>query len=202
MNNYHKIPEIRKVNKEYRDLKRKLNKRRNKVSSLFNKYSFIEEIVSPSMDDYEIEESVRRLFDDLGYSAKRPNDKRDFDVIASNLGKTIGIEIKNGKNLVGENEMFQALKYAGRHRSKGKVLHPIMIWNNSKSNQEFDKYRIYDSKINNYGILTTKELLKGYLKFKQEKLTFALFDIIISQTGLIKFSISEIKRMESSEAER
>lgn len=201
LNNYNKIPELKKVSNEYRDLKRKLNKKRNKINSFYSKYSFIEEIVKPTIDDFVLEESVRRLFEDIGYFTKRPHTKRNFDVIAYINNRTIGIEVKNSKN-VGENEMFQGLKYAGRQINIGKIMHPLMIWNNSKTNQEFDTYRIQDAENHCYSILTTKELLKGYFKFKEQKITFELFNKLLHQKGVIRFSNSILRKMESSEAER
>jgi hypothetical protein len=77
-------------------------------------------------------------------------------------------------------------------------MHPLIIWNNSKQGHQFDKNRIKDAEINKYGIITTEELHKGFLKVKQDKIPFELFNNMIHQIGLIKFSNSEIKKKESS----
>ena len=105
-------------------------------------------------------------------------------------------EVKNDRH-IGENELFQGIKYVGRHKRKGIEMHPLMIWNNSKERHQFDDNRISDAENHKYGILTTEELLKGYLKVKQNKINLKLFNTIILQTGLIKFSNSTIKRMKS-----
>ncbi len=80
-------------------------------------------------------------------------------------------------------------------------MHPLIIWNNSKLGHKFDINRISDAENNNYGILTTEELVKGYLKVKQNIINIELFNTIINKNGLIKFSNSTIKRMKSSVVE-
>ena len=200
MNNFNKIPEIKSVNDEYRSLKREINRRRQKLKTLYSKHSFITEIIDPKVPDLELEVSITKLFSDLGYKAKQPDSKQDLDVIAQLEKGIIGIEVKNGKH-VGENELFQGIKYVGRHKRNGIEMHALMIWNNSKERHQFDDNRIYDAENHKYGILTTEELLKGYLKVKQNKISLKLFNAIINQTGLIKFSNSRINKMKSGEVE-
>ena len=200
LDNYNKIPEIKLISDEYRKLKREINRRRQKLKTLYSKYSFITEITDPKVPDLKLEVSVRKLFSDLGYNAKQPDTKQDLDVIAK-LGKDIiGIEVKNDRH-VGENELFQGIKYVGRHKRNGIEMHPLMIWNNSKEGHQFDDNRISDAENHKYGILTTEELLKGYLKVKQNKIDLKLFNTIINQAGLIKFSNSKINKMKSGEVE-
>lgn len=198
MDNYNKIPEIKSVNDEYRSLKREINRRRQKLKTLYSEHSFITEIIDPKVPDLQLEASVKKLFSDLGYKAKQPDTKHDLDVIAQLGEGIIGIEVKNDRH-VGENELFQGIKYTGRHKRDGIEMHPLMIWNNSKERHQFDNNRISDAENHKYGILTTEELLKGYIKVKQNKISLELFNSIIHQIGLIKFSNSNIKRMKSGE---
>jgi hypothetical protein len=58
---YSKIPEIQKVHLEYKELKRRLNKQRSKLKSLYDKYSFINEIIDPQIGNLVIEESIKNL---------------------------------------------------------------------------------------------------------------------------------------------
>ena len=95
--------------------------------------------------------------------------------------------------------MFQAIKYTNRETNIADILRPIIIWNNAKSNQEYDDYRITDAKRNNYGILTTKELLKGYLKVKNSDINVDQFVELLQQPGLIKYSNSMIKKVKSGD---
>ncbi len=96
----------------------------------------------------------------------------------------LGIEVKNG-NLPKENEMFQVHKYAMRINHE---YLPLIIWNNAKTNQEFDLDRIKDAELNKYGIMTTKQLYKGYIKLKCGRISFDVFLKQIQKTGLIKLS--------------
>jgi len=198
LDNFNKIPEIKSINDEYRSLKREINRRRQKLKTLYAKHSFITEIIDPKVPDLQLEVSVKKLFSDLGYIAKQPETKQDLDVLIRFGKDIIGIEVKNDRH-VRENELFQGIKYVGRHKRNGIEMHPLMIWNNSKERHQFDDNRISDAENNKYGILTTEELLKGYLKVKQNKINLKLFNTIINQTGLIKFSNSTIKRMNSGE---
>jgi hypothetical protein len=154
-------------------------------------------ITSKDVDDFELEDFILQLFQDLTYFTKKPSTKRDLDVIVRLNSRTIGIEVKNG-NLPSENEMFQARKYAIRYLKKNKEMHPLIVWNNAKTGQEFDSSRIEDAEGNFYGIITTKELLKGYLKVKQDTIDLNIFDDLINKTGLIKFSNSVIRKLDSS----
>lgn len=192
------IPELKECHKNYKDLKRELNKRRKELERLFKKFSFVTEIVNPKVNDLDLERYVADLFGDLGYNSKNPPEKRDFDVIAVCKGTKIGIEVKNDRH-IGENEMFQAKKYATRYRAQGKIVHPLVVWNNAKENHQFDVHRIGDALGNEYGIITTVELLKGYSKVKKGIISFDLFHRMITRFGLIQFSKKSIKDAERSE---
>jgi len=191
-----KIPEIKNARNHYHALKRNLNKERRKIKSLYEKHFFVNMITSKDVDDFELEDYISQLFQDLTYHTNKPSTKnrRDLDVIVSLNSRTIGIEVKNG-NFPSENDMFQARKYAIRYLKKNKQMHPQIVWNNVKTNQEFDSSRIEDVEGNFYGIITTKELLKGYLKVKQKIIDLNTFDNLINKTGLIKFSNSVIRKI-------
>lgn len=189
------IPEIKNARSNYHLLKRNLNKERRKIKSLYEKHFFVNMITAKDVDDYKLEDYILQLFQDLTYETRKPSSPRDLDVIVRLNSRTIGIEVKNG-NLPNENEMFQARKYAIRYLKKtNKEMHPLIVWNNAKTGQEFDSLRIEDAQGNFYGIITTKELLKGYLKVKQKTINLHTFDNLINRTGLIKFSNSTIRKI-------
>ncbi|NOZ47288.1 MAG: hypothetical protein GXO79_10990 [Chlorobi bacterium] len=191
------IPEIKKYSLEYRTTKRQLNRKRQKLLKLIEYYTFIEDIISNNIDDIELEFSVFRLFKSLGFKVSKPKSTRDIDVIVKTATNLIGIEVKNS-SLPAENELFQAKKYTERHKDSGKLMHPIIVWNNAKTNQNFDSYRIKDAKLNYYGLLTTRELLKGFMKIKKGKLTIKNFTKIINSNGLIVFSNKAIENLDRS----
>jgi hypothetical protein len=198
------IPEVKDQLDKYCEHKRILKKERAKINSLFDKYAFLNQLTNPKKqksthdEDIQLEHDILALFKDAGYKTHKPRTNADFDVIAICGTHKIGIEVKNG-NLPSENDLFQARKYATRKEETEKIIyHPIIVWNNATTNQEFDKNRILDANLNRYGLLTTNELLKGFIKLKQKTITFDEFNSQIDDVGLIKFSNRAIKKkMES-----
>ena len=91
--------------------------------------------------------------------------------------------------------MFQGLKYKGRKGLLGLNIRVIIVWNNSKTNDTFDKERILDSEINDYGIITTDELVRGFIKVKNGNITIDTFHKLLTKSGLIKFSSKKIKEL-------
>lgn len=190
------INEVKTAIKEYRELKKELKRKRTKISSLTRKYSFVEKIQSTGIGDFELENEILDLPKCIGYKTQQPKGNRDLDGYAKYNGEMIGIEVKNSTG-IGENEMFQGLKYKGRNDRKGiDTKATLIVWNNAKSNQEFDSFRIQDAEIHKYGIITTKELVKGFLKVINGKVSVQKFHTILTKEGLIKYSNRIIKELE------
>lgn len=183
------IPEIIDLQNDFKLKRAKAKSAANKFKKKINYYYFLDVIIAPKKtqqrdEDDLLEIAIRDLFNSIGIKSKIPLRKDDFDVKATFKNIQFGIEVKNG-NLPSENDMLQAHKYSIR---VDKQLHPIVIWNNTTTNQEFDSNRIKDAQLNQYGIITTKELYKGYLKLKMNKITFEIFIGQLQKIGLIKFS--------------
>lgn len=198
------IPEVKEHFDRYQVLKRQIKRERKKINTLFEKFDFLTQIIKPKQqksspeEDKQLENHILTLFKNLGYKTIKPIKNDDLDVIIFTNISRIGIEVKNG-NLPSENDLFQARKYAVRKKEEsGEIMHPLVIWNNSTTNQEFDSRRVRDAVYNKYGILTTKELLKGFLKLKQGKITFIQFNDQINKIGLIKFTNKALEKMEST----
>lgn len=190
------INEIKIAVQEYRELKKELKRRRTKLNTLTAKFSFVDMIQSIDIDDIELENKILDLLKYLGYWTQKPQEKRDFDGYATYNGEMIGIEVKNSKG-TSENEMFQGLKYKGRNDRRGiNTKATLIVWNNTKSNQEFDSFRIEDAENHNYGIITTKELVKGFLKVINGNISVQIFHSLLTKKGQIKFSNKKIKELE------
>lgn len=186
-------PELDKAKEEYRQLKRNLEVKRRKLKRIYDKYYFVECIVNPEIDDIELQQHVGDLFKDLGYVTLHPENNDEFDVILATNNGHIGIEVKND-NHVRENELFQALKYGMRYKERNATdIFSLVVWNNTKSNHSFDGNRIKDADLNHYGLITTQELLKGYLKVKTNRISIDLFNSLLVQKGIVKYSNSKIK---------
>jgi hypothetical protein len=198
------IPELKQADAEYRKERNKARKAYEKLKKLEKKYFFLDRIVQPrkdtdtKKDDVELEWAIFDLFESIGFNCKKPESERDVDVKAKFKNYYFGIEVKNG-NLVGENELFQAHKYKGLHNE---IYHPIIVYNNTKNNDNFDENRIKIALKNNFGIILTTELKKGYLKLKNNRISFAQFIKQLDLNGEIKFSNKELSRSDKSEASR
>ena len=188
------IKEFQKEIQEYRELKKLLKRKRTKINSLVEKYDFIKATQSIDINDFELEIKILELLKDIGYRTTKPSTTRDLDGYAEFNGETIGIEAKNSKG-ISENDMFQGLKYKGRKGLLGLNIRVIIVWNNSKTNDTFDKERILDSEINDYGIITTDELVRGFIKVKNGNITIDTFHKLLTKSGLIKFSSKKIKEL-------
>src|ERR1035437_8701490 len=166
------IPDIKKALDDYKNLKRQLNKKRSKLKALFEQYKFAEDIVNSNCKSRELETALVKLFNDIGFKAKQPKNQRDLDIFIQTRINLLGIEVKGGSTLR-ENEIFQVHKYAQRIRNEKPEwsIHPILIWNNAKNKNDFDQYMIKDALLNEYSLMTTLELQKGFILVKQNKIT-------------------------------
>lgn len=183
------IPEVAEIFQLY---KRKRNEARRLLTLLKSredKFYFLDKMVQPKTtedksEDIALEWCIYHLFESIGFKCTKPETDRDVDVKIYYKELSFGIEVKNG-NLVAENDMFQAYKYKSRNDEN---YHPLVIYNNAKYNDSFDEYRIADAEKSNYGILTTKELRKGYVKLLNGKIDFMTFIKQLSVPGEIRFS--------------
>lgn len=198
---YSSIPEIREADAKYRNLKRLTDKSRRKLRKLIEKYSFVESIVNQKCISTKLEEEIAKLFSSLGYKAICTYDNKDLDVYATIGGDKLGIEVK-GEATLGENELFQIHKYAQRRKSEGLDFHPLLIWNNSRHNNNFSPNMDRDAKLNSFTLITTQELLKGYLKLQRGKMTLDIFRAMLKQYGVITYSNTQIQKFKEMESER
>lgn len=202
--NKREIPELLLADAEYRKLRNETRKAYYKLKKTESKFSFLDRIVQPrrttdtKKDDVELEYAVMHLFESVGFKCTKPPIDGDVDVKVRFKNNYFGIEVKNG-SMVSENDMLQPFKYKGLH---GEDYHPIVIYNNARSNQNFDNNRIKLAIINNYGILLTSELRRGYIKLKNNKLSFQEFINQLNKSGEIKYSSKALGRSYKSEAPR
>lgn len=195
------IPELKKADLDYRKNRRKARKAYEKLKKLKQKYYFIDRIVEPrkdddtKKDDVDLEWAVYDLFQSIGFECKKPKKENDVDVIVCFKKQSFGIEVKNG-NLVGENDLFQAHKYRGLHNES---YHPLIIYNNAKYNDSFGENRVKIAKQNNFGVVLTSELRKGFLKLKKNKITFDQFIKQLKLSGEIKYSVKALEKSKNSD---
>jgi len=201
MSEINNLPDVIKSLKEYKAKRSAAKSAWNKHKRLVKKYEFLNVLVKAKQykgdsttarkEDDDLEIAVKDCLNSIGIHSIRPIDKADFDVKSRFDGYKWGIEVKNG-NLPGENEMFQAHKYAMRINRE---MEPLVVWNNAYENQQFNPNHIKDAEINKYGIITTKELVNGYMKLKKGKISFQEFTTELKKHGLIKYSLKAMGKV-------
>ena len=194
MNWKNEILEVIELQKEYKLKRSKAKSAYKKFKNKINYFYFLDVILSPKKannrnEDDLLEVAIKDLLNSIGIKSIIPLTKKDVDIKSKFKRLKFGIEVKNG-NFPSENDLFQAHKYAIRAERE---YHPLVIWNNTTTNQEFDSSRILDAELNKYGIMTTKELYKGYIKLKRNQITFDNFINQINKSGIIKFSNKSLK---------
>jgi len=195
------IPEVKQAELDYRKARNLSRRKLNRLKKIKARFYFLDRIVERRKDtdskenDIELERAILDLFKSIGFKSIKPKGEGDVDVKVKFKEKYLGIEVKNG-NLVGENDIFQALKYKMFHNEE---YHPLVVYNNTKHNDNWDSIRKTSANKGKFGLLLTTELKKGYLKLKTEKITFEQFLNQIMQTGEIKFSNKAIQKAYKSE---
>lgn len=192
------LPDINEAYKIYKKKRSEERKALCKLRNLKAKYEFINtltKIGANKRDDIELEWAVLKLFKSIGFVCSKPISNADVDVKAKFKQFEFGIEVKNG-NLVQENDMFQAFKYKNRNCEN---FHPLVVYNNAKTKQGFDDNRRIDAERNGYTIITTSDLLKGYTKLKNNKISFVEFLNRLVIPGLVTFSRKDIGRSINSD---
>jgi hypothetical protein len=208
MNWKEEIPELTELLIDYKQKRSKAKSAYNKYKSKIEKYYFLDVIVKPKehktgneglKEDADLEIAIRDLFNSIYVESVRPKKKDDFDVKSHFKTFKFGIEVKNTGNVPGENEMFQSVKYKMRLDT---TCHALVIWNNSKVKEDFNENRNTDAKNFNYGIMTTEELLNGYMKLKKGAIGFDEFLGQLNKSGIIKFSLKALGKSKNSKAPR
>ncbi len=198
------LPEIKQLETEYRQTRNLARKKLNKLCIAKKKFYFLNRIIEPRKDtdtkedDVNLEYAVHDLFKSIGFKCEKPQSEADVDVKIKFKNLYFGIEVKNG-NIVEENEMFQPFKHK---LINDDTFLPLLIYNNAKSKANWDRVRKKIAQEVSFGILLTTELKNGYLKLKNNKITFDQFLIQLQQIGEIKFSNRAIQRAYKSEASR
>ncbi|PCH67313.1 MAG: hypothetical protein COC06_11425 [Bacteroidales bacterium] len=199
-----KILEIAQANIEYKKARNTARKKLNKLKIAKEKYYFLDRIIEPRKDtdtrdnDIELEYAILNLFKSIGFKCEKPKLNADVDVKVKFKDFYFGVEVKNG-GLVGENDTFQPFKHKLLNDDS---FHPLLVFNNTKYNNNWDAPRIKIATKAKFGLLLTTELKDGYIKLKNNKITFDQFLNQLRQTGEIKFSNRAIQRAYKSEGDR
>lgn len=196
--------EKRKLKKQ----KRAVAAAKRKIDKINRKYQFIEKIFFPNSSGVELEIHVCHLFQAIGYKNVRhiTSDTRNPDIEIERNGKLTCVEVKSNHNLhENENEILQVLKYRNRRQEDlpNVEVNGLFVLNHQnkepdiskRSQNPFDQHRERDAKLGKYSLISTLELLKGFILIKKNKLTFEQFDKVLHTSGIVRFSNRRIKEI-------
>lgn len=188
-----------RLNKEAKQIRRRLNTKAKH-------YSFLNTTVGHNSFDKPLERAVQKLLKEVGYTDVRwighNNQFEDLQIWRDS--RITVIEVKGLSTLhPKENDCSQVGKYILRRQAKhkDKQIFGIFIVNHNNSVADFtkrnaapfDKTKINDAELAKRGLLTTTELLHGFIKLKTGLITFNDFDTALHGVGLIKFDSGGLK---------
>lgn len=185
----------------HKDLSKQLRTVDRKLKTIEAKYKFLADIISVGGNDTAIEKSAKLLLKSAGFNHVRhlvnvrPK-REDLQIWCNDC--LILIECKGTKNSIPpDHELSQIKKYIDHRANIIKSNLPvfgltIINHDNSKQFHNRNKNPIDKSKheyaiAGGYGIITTIELVRGFLLLKNNNITFDTFKQIIIKHGNIKF---------------
>jgi len=195
-----KFSEVETLVSQKNDLTRKLKRVRRKLSTYKTKYAFLKALVEAKTSD-ELESATKDYFKEVGYEKVHwtGKDTEREDVQVWYRKKVYIIECKGHTKGNAKREDIDQLSWRSVHckglpEFVGHTLKYIMVMNNQSSfplNKRDNnplaiaiKTKLLADK---NGLVTTKELVNGFIKLKRKEITFSQFDKKLNQIGLIEF---------------
>lgn len=206
------IPEFNEIISLLKQQKRDIAATKRRLKRLTKKFIFIERIFEVGSQDTYLEKQITELLKAIGYENVKhityPKDMPDIEIMLSN--RLTCIEVKSSKKPhEQENEILQVHKYKVRRQDDLPNLKVagILIFNNDNKNlnpklrdkRPFDDKRERDAILNGYSLISTTELINGFILLKKKEVSFEEFDKIIHKTGIVKFSKKNIDKVLSEE---
>ncbi len=198
---YHNLtkdfPDISELLDERKSLKNDLNKINRKLKTLSDKYEFLRGIIHPKISNDELEQYIKMYFKDIGFEKVRKVGKqlKKDDIRIFLPDKIIIIEVTGTKKKhPTDNKTRQITKHLEVRRHKKENAFGVFIINhdNNKSYKEKDYVpftldQIGYADAGKYSLVTTMELVKGFIKVKMNELTLDEFENKLCSFGLVEF---------------
>jgi hypothetical protein len=193
--------DVRQLVDKHNELKKQIRTIDRKLKTIETKYSFLTDIISVDGNDRIIEVAAKKLLKNAGFTDVRRLEnvrpkREDLQIWCSDC--IILAECKGTKHSVPkDNEIGQVKKYVDYR--KNKIISQLPVFgitiinhDNSKSfnhrnKNPIDKYKHEYAVSGQYGIITSIELVNGFLKLKNNIISFDDFKNKIKQFGLITF---------------
>jgi hypothetical protein len=195
--------EIRELIAEHKSFKKKLRSIDRKLKSVETKYGFLNDITSIEGGSTVIEIAAKHLFKSAGFTDVRHLKKirpqrEDLQIWCDDC--IIIVECKGLQSPTPPNDEVGAVKkYVDFRKKNLQSTLPVfgltvINHDNSKLINDRHKFPIDELKkgyaiAGEYGVVTTIELVNGFILLKNKDITFEEFKSTIKQIGLIKFSV-------------
>lgn len=193
--------DVKKLISEHKTISKQLRNVDRKLKTLEVRYKFLSDIISVGGNDTVIEKSAKLLFKSAGFDEVRhltrvKPKREDLQIWCDDC--LILAECKGTKHSIpSDNELSQIKKYIDHRTNIIKSNIPvfgltIINHDNSKVYHKRNKNPIDENKheyavAGKYGVITTVDLVRGFLLVKNNNITFDAFKHNIKAFGLIKF---------------
>ncbi len=195
--------EVQKLLSDHNSLKKQLHSIDRRLKTIEAKHSFLDNITSKNGSGTAIEIATKLLFKSAGFNDVRHLKKvkplrEDLQIWCDDC--LILIECKGTIHSIPSDDLLGPIKKYIDHRvnivkSKLPVFGLTVLNNDNSKNidkrnkNSIDKHKAEYAEASKYGIITTIELVNGFLLLKNNIITFEQFKNTIKQFGLIKFGV-------------
>lgn len=193
-----KFPEIDDLLTQSRTLKNQLNKVARRLRTKRTEYDFLQKLVWEFSYDNVLVDSLYSLFSNIGFNTKKLAGDNEEDLQIQLNDELILIEAKGDKS---ENTSYKGLdqiaRYVVRRREENKdaEIYGIYIVNHHLKQSDYKKRNpkafgsdmLKDAGASKIGLLTTIDLLSGYVKLKRDEISIDDFGNNLKSFGQITF---------------
>lgn len=197
------ISEISNLVSAKKEAKKAINRLNRRIATIEKNYSFLSEIVAIGNHDKDLEYSLKKYFKSLGIYNRvdwlpKSGNNEDLRIWTD---ECVIIVDSNGNNntTLKSAHIHKVSKYmalgAKVKSMNGFTRRGLVVVNHDKSKHYSmrsktpftDAKEVEYAEINNIGLVTTVQLLKGYIKVKTGEITLDEFHRRITLNGIIEF---------------
>ena len=193
--------EVKQLLDEHKTISKQIRTVERKLKTVEAKYKFLTDLISKGGTGKTIEKASKLLFKSAGFDhvrhlTKVRPEREDLQIWCDDC--LILVECKGIKSSVPpDHEISQIKKYIDHRKNIVKSQLPVFgltilnhdnskDWDNRNPNPVDNQKNEY-AMASEYGIVTTLDLVQGFILLKNKGITFEQFKNLIKRQGLIKF---------------
>lgn len=192
------LPEIKTLIDRKNSLKKESNYITRRLKTLTKKYEFLNQIVGKNIKDNVLERALTDFFRQIGYTNVKKvgiNGKEDIQIIIEESETLILVEVTGTKKkTTNDDKTRQVTKHFADNRNKHKKVRGLFIVNHDFEKiyseriiHPFSEDQIKYAKDGDYSLVTTFQLLVGFIILKTKQLSLTDFTEKITKNGEIIF---------------